>query len=57
MRAPHSRGITRMHGSVPIFAATANQRRSADEYVWRVLGWTEFMYRRLPTLSCRVRYD
>ena len=57
VRVVHSRGIIRIHGSVPSFPATANQRRSADEYVWRVLGWTEFRYRLLPTLSWRVRYD
>jgi hypothetical protein len=39
-RALHSLGTIRMHGSVPIFAATANHRFSAEEYVRFVEGWT-----------------
>ena len=44
VRFPHSGGMHLMHGSMPRYSATENQRRSTVEYVFFVEGCTVPVY-------------
>jgi hypothetical protein len=51
----HSSSMCFMHGSVPRAFATENQRRSAVECVFLVVGCTVHVYNTRPRFNCRVR--